>query len=95
MLDRKYALWLPKNANGDDDVLLARIWDNLAMIELDESKIVFSARVSDLIPTVSGVLQIRTSMFADRIVSEALGQLRSAAEEAIHGNGAEDPNSPS
>jgi hypothetical protein len=82
-LDRKYALWLPKNANGDDDVLLARIWDNLAMIELDESKIVFSARVSDLIPTVSGVLQIRTSMFADRLVGEILAEMKLLVQQAL------------
>jgi Fic family protein len=83
-LDRKYALWLPKDANSDDDMLFARIADNLAMVTLDMNKIAFSARISDLIPAISGVLQIRTSIFADRLVGEILAELKLLVQQALH-----------
>jgi Fic family protein len=88
-LDRKYALWLPKDANSDDDILFARIADNLAMVALDLNEIAFSARIGDLIPAISGVLQIRTSLFADRIVGEMLRELLSAAGNALNGKAVE------
>ena len=50
------------------------------------SQIAFSARISDLIPAISGVLQIRVGIFADRLVGEALTELKFLASRALHGH---------
>jgi Fic family protein len=84
-IDRKYALWLPKDANSDDDILFARIADNLVMASIDKDKIVFFARMSDLLPSVSGVLMIRIGLFSDRLVGEVLKELKVLAEQALRG----------
>lgn len=84
-LSRQYALWLPKDANSDDDILFARIVDvNTEVVPLDANQVAFSARMSDLIPAISGVLLIRVGIFADRLVGEILAELKLLVQEALH-----------
>ena len=41
--------------------------------------------MNELVPTVSGVLQIRVELFADRLIGEMLGELKFLAEDALRG----------
>jgi Fic family protein len=69
---RAYQLFLPKDADGDDDVQLFRS---------DQDK--FTARVNQLISGISGVLQIRINMFGERLVNEMLVDLRNKAAQTM------------
>ncbi|MDR5726036.1 MAG: Fic family protein [Terriglobia bacterium] len=69
---RRYHLFLPKDAGGEDDIQLERA-------DAGES---FVARVSEIIPSISGVLQVRIALFAERIVGEVLAELKPLAEKA-------------
>ncbi|MGB8261759.1 MAG: Fic family protein [Terracidiphilus sp.] len=75
LIGRHYDLWLPQDAGCDDDVQLER----------GDHKDKFSARMDELLPTISGVLQIRIALFAERVIGEVLAELRSLAEQAIKG----------
>jgi hypothetical protein len=72
---RTYHLFLPKDAGVDDDIRLDRA----------DGKESFVARVSEVIPSVSGVLQIRMALFAERVAGEMLADLRSVIERALRG----------
>jgi hypothetical protein len=72
---RTYHLFLPKDADGDDDIRLERA----------DSKESFIARVDELFPAVSGVLQMRVAIFADRVAGALLTELKSAIEKALEG----------
>jgi Fic family protein len=72
---REYVMWLPKDASGDDDVQLCWV----------RGKDTFSARVDELIPSISGVLQIRAGLFAERSIGEMLKELKPLAEKALRG----------
>jgi len=75
-VSRTYSLLLPRDAASDDDIQL--VSTNPADT--------FTARVDEVIPALSGVLQIRLSMFAERLVGEILHQLKELAEKSIRGN---------
>jgi hypothetical protein len=75
-INRHYQLWVPKDAGGDDDILIRRQ-------KADGSADSFGARVDEIVPTFLGVLQIRIKMFADRIVKEMLAELKQEAERAL------------
>ena len=67
-VNRAYALLLPRDAGGEDDVQLispqgAGVSD------------VFIARVDQLTPSISGMLQIRINMLAERLVNEMYAEL--------------------
>jgi hypothetical protein len=68
---RSYHLFLPKDAGADDDVQLQRA----------DRADRFVARMDDLAPSISGVLQLRISMFAERLVAAMLAELKPLAEE--------------
>jgi hypothetical protein len=68
---RLYRAWLPADASGEDDILLEN--------SNDQSD-VFAARMEEVEPAISGILQIRLKMFAERIVSEMLMELRNLAD---------------
>jgi len=72
---RQYDLFTPKEPAGDDDVQL----------RLQDEKIIFAARMEEIIPSVSGVLLIRITLFAERVVGEMLAELKSLAEKALPG----------
>lgn len=70
---REYSLAIPRDARRGDDVQLERV----------NGSDTFSAQVDELIPAVSGVVQIRISMFAERVVGEMLGELTRLAEKTL------------
>jgi Fic family protein len=70
---RQYFLWLPRDAAGDDDILLM----------LGNTTDQFSARMDEVLPSMSGVLQIRINMFGERVVRETLAELRDQAQKAL------------
>jgi len=72
LIGRHYDLLLPKDAGRDDDVQLER----------EDRKDRFSARMDELIPAISGVLQIRISLFAERVIGEVLAELKTLAEKS-------------
>jgi hypothetical protein len=63
---RNYILFVPKDAAGDDDLKLLT----------PEGNDVFSARVDEVQPTISGILQFRLNMFAERILGDALTAMK-------------------
>jgi Fic family protein len=71
-----YALAVPKDAVGDDDIqLLETSKPNLPSA--------FTARVDELIPAMSGLLRIRLNMFAERIINELLAELSNKAQASM------------
>jgi len=72
---RAYHLFLPKDADADDDIQLERA----------DGKESFVARVSEITPSISGVLQLRIAMFAERVAGAMLAELRSTVEKANRG----------
>jgi hypothetical protein len=76
---QSYALALPKDAAGDDDIQLLKSLTSSRIPQADP----FVARVDELTPTISGVLTIRINMFAERIVNEMLTELNKNAAKAM------------
>jgi Fic family protein len=74
-ITRQYTLSLPKDAGGEDDVQLKRANANDTFI----------ARMDELFPSISGVLRIRVSLFAERVVREMLAELLLLAEKTLRG----------
>jgi Fic family protein len=70
---RQYFLWLPRDAAGEDDIRLM----------LGNTTEQFSARMEELLPSISGILQVRINMFGERIVREILSELRELAQKAF------------
>jgi Fic family protein len=68
---RVFQLTVPKNAAGDDDML----------VSTSPGGVEFSARIDEITPVISGVLQMRAKMFAERIASELANQLLGQATE--------------
>jgi Fic family protein len=71
---RRYHLFLPKDAWGED-----------VLIERGDGKEAFKARIDEIAPRNAGVLQIRVGLFADRVIREMLAELTSLAEKTIKG----------
>src|SRR5262249_23282670 len=69
---RAYVLFVPRDAAGDDDFTLFFSQEDL-----------FNARMDELTPAASGVLQVRAKMFAERVVNELLAELKDKAEQAL------------
>ncbi|MGO9336164.1 MAG: Fic family protein [Terracidiphilus sp.] len=74
---RLYHLFIPRDASGEDDFQLRH----------RDGEIIFAARIDEIIPSVSGVLRIRVTLFAERVVGEMLAELKSRAERALPGRG--------
>jgi Fic family protein len=68
-----YILFVPKDAAGDDDLKL------FTMSGRDS----FSARVDEVESTTPGILQFRLGMFAERIVGEALSEIKARVANAM------------
>jgi Fic family protein len=68
-----YQVWLPRDAAGDDDILLKNAQTGEA----------FTARMDEVVPAISGVLQLRLGIHADRVVAQLLHQLKTKAEKAF------------
>ncbi len=87
---RNYAVTVPINAVGGDDIQIVRVFDDPGEVwnQLGHpipTKVVFSARVDELIPSRSGVLQIRVGLFVDQIAGEMLEELKPLTEKALRG----------
>lgn len=66
VIRRLYDLLVPRDAGGQDEFEL----------KSREGKDAFGARVEEVLPAISGVLQIRIGMFAERVVAEMLADLK-------------------
>ena len=75
-LQRCYWVEVPKDAAGNDDILLTNGRHDT-----------FTARMDELVPTPSGMLQTRIRIFAERIVREMLAELSAQAERDLRGRG--------
>lgn len=82
---REYVLWLPRDAASDDDLQLVFVQGGTNKGSFNTKEKSFSARMNELIPAPSGVLQIRVGLFADRLIGEMLVELKSLAENALRG----------
>jgi Fic family protein len=80
---RKYSLQLPVDASSDDDIQLSLLAANNSPTVGEGSDAAFSARMEELLPAFSGVLQIRVTLFAERVAGEMLAELKSFAERGI------------
>ena len=74
---RQFQLEVPVDSGLDDDLTLRN----------PETGETFTARVEDLRPAVSSVLQMRMNMFAQRLISEALIELKGRASSSLRKNG--------
>jgi Fic family protein len=72
---RTYHLFLPKDAGVEDEIQLERA----------DGKDSFVARVSDVIPGISGMLQIRITLFTERVAGEMLAEFKSKVEKLLRG----------
>jgi len=87
---RNYAISLPRDAAGDDDIELVRAFDDNGRLGTQigfptRAEKAFSARMDELVPSPSGVLQISARFFAERVVGEMLAELRTLAEQNLRG----------
>jgi Fic family protein len=73
---RQYHLLLPRDAGRDDDIQLS----------FQGGKDVLGARVDEVMPTLSGTLQLRVAMFAERVFAEMLRELSLLATKALGAN---------
>jgi hypothetical protein len=70
---RGYTVLVPKDPSSDDDIQVVS-FAGMAMTDK------FTARIDELVPTVSGVSQIRIKMFVDRVIGELLAELNLRAQ---------------
>ena len=82
---RDYVIWLPRDAASDDDLQLVLIQFGVNHNSSYTKERSFSVRTDELIPAVSGVLQIRVGLFVDRTIGEMLAELRREAEKSLKG----------
>ena len=82
-LAQTYAVWLPADAAGDDDFKIVSVEESAQLDSISPAQTVFTARVEELIPSTSGVLQIRVGIIADRLVSELLLELAAMAKKVL------------
>ena len=71
---RNYGVVLPMDAAGGDDI---------KVIELNAGTDPFVARVDEMLPVMSGILQIRLNMFAEWLANEMIAELRELAQVAM------------
>jgi hypothetical protein len=69
---RFFDVWVPKDAGREDDILLQR----------RNTGISFDARMEEILPAISGPLQTRVGLFAERVITEMLAELTARANDA-------------
>jgi Fic family protein len=74
---RRFALFVPEDAGRDNDLRL------IPLPLTGNSEGIFTARMDQVVPEISGVLQMRASMFAERVIAEMLAELRTQAQDAL------------
>lgn len=70
-LHRTFSFLVPKDCGREDDLVLID----------DQSRVIFSARIGDVMPSLSSVLQMRIRMFAEGLLSRSLAELATMAHE--------------
>ncbi|MCE7934715.1 MAG: Fic family protein [Chlorobi bacterium CHB2] len=70
---RRYYLEVPKDYGADDDLL----------IRDDANSSIITARINDIVPTLSGILSMRLRLSSKKIIDEIIHELRLAAEENV------------
>lgn len=73
-VSRQYGILVPKDAGNKDDFQLVRVGS-------PSTPASFVARVDELIPALSGILNIRLRMLAERIANEMLAELKDVVEK--------------
>jgi Fic family protein len=74
-LSQRFNLFLPKDAGREDDIQLMR----------DDGREAFVARMDEVMPSVSGNLQMRAAIFAEGLVGRIVADLKPLAEKALRG----------
>lgn len=74
---RQYDALIPQDANTDDDVLIR----DLSVAE--DIIVIFSVRLSELFPQMSGITQMRLSILAQGIIREMLSELEKLARQSL------------
>ncbi len=69
-----FTLEVPRDCGLDDDIIIRGLQTN-------ES---FEARITELIPVVSAVLQMRMSIAVQRIIGELISELKGRASESLN-----------
>ncbi len=82
-LERTYSAWLPADAASDDDIQVVSTQEGYQVLSISPAQIVFSARIDELVPSISGVLQIRVGLLAERLISDLLVDLMILAKKAL------------
>jgi hypothetical protein len=82
---RTFALWLPRDAGGIDDIQPMLAGGTEVLVLLPNRKTEFDARMDELIPSFSGVLLIRIGIFAERVIGEMLLDLMREAKKVLQG----------
>lgn len=70
-VERQFGIAVPEDAGGEDDV---------SLIDTGSQRRVFTARISELVPSVTAALQMRATIAVQRILGEALQELISRAK---------------
>jgi Fic family protein len=76
-LTRDFQIEVPIDCGADDDLTLRN----------PQTGETFAARVEDVRPAISSVLQMRMNMFANRVISDALVELKNRASLALRQKG--------
>lgn len=76
---RIYHAWVPKDATGDDDVLLVGPFPDPTGKRVET----ISARMEQLVPRVEGLIQVRLGIIGNRIAEEMLADLEESAERVL------------
>jgi Fic family protein len=71
--DSQFLLWVPKNADQNDDVQIRQL----------NGDAIFTARMDEITPTITGVTKIRLTMFVDRVFVGMLTELKALAEQRL------------
>ncbi len=66
-------VWVPRDAAGTDDLILKDAVTGA----------LFSARIEEVISSVSGVLQIRLDLFAEQVIAASVAKLKDQAAAAL------------
>jgi Fic family protein len=77
---REFGISVPLDAGKDDDV---------SLVELDTSRRVFTARMSELVPSPTAALRMRISIAAQRIWGEAIADALAKVKTKVRQRGSE------
>ncbi len=74
-VEESYYIGVPKNSEVDDDILVIETHS--------PSRVVFTVRPQELIPQMSGVAQMRLTIFVEKVTQKLLVQLEQLARQSL------------